>query len=191
MFKDNLNFIEAVEKSDGYSSYIGYNFYKYDTFIHNLKSRSIESPNDLRSYVTTLIQSRLFRPDLYLMVLDCDSQAECESAVDELNQRKIKHFLIESTPGRFWIICNFIAPIKEIIYVMEEIPGVDRNYIKVNKNRRTLVVRAYPKVQTPTFGDMSKLDGSPRFVQWVKDFKEYWETEEMDFVVKQTFPAKL
>ena len=202
-FKTDLDFAFDVTKSDGYSSRSILASKKYDEFIYRMKRESLEDESSLYAHhhITTRVKKRFLRKDLYLMVLDCDSREDASLAEAELNRQRIKGFFVESTPDHFWIICDFVATVPEIIEKMAIIPGVDREFVKHIRGKGKINLRAYPKRDgvVPIFrgydidrvnwvldSALSAIEDSFLYTNWLLDFYKYWnDNEDMRIIVRQ------
>jgi len=197
----DLDFRQMVVQHDGYStSTIMANtisasrrdhasFQKY--IFHKLIYDSIHKPKELNLYISARVKRRFFsKHDLYLLVADCDSITACQNTSAKLTKLNILHYVIESSPGHYWIIGDYINTKANIQFLLEEIPGVDTEYVRVIPHG--IVLRAFPKAGfKPTFINLDKLTGSKTFVNWIKSFKEYWDTDMMNQVQENLFMNNL
>jgi hypothetical protein len=160
---------------------------KYKKFIKTLTKAINETgecflkkPYSKYAFITGRVKKGgcFLLPDKYLMLLDVDGEKEKEQVMERLNIQNIEHFVIQSSPGKYWIVGNKLASVKNHVKEMMTIPEVDQNYVKCSNNQDALLFRAFPKPGfTPKFGDMSKLDRDTLYGKWIFRFKEYWESK--------------
>lgn len=185
----NLQYLISKEKSDGYSSRRYLSTESYGDFMHQMVRSSVHNPENIGGYVWAAVRRPkllMFPKPLYLMVLDCDSHQGMTDATDELYRRGIAKYVVESSPGHFWVICDYIADHKRTIREMETIPGVDGKYINCCRQNNTIVLRAYPKIcGVPVFPDPlpipKKVD---HFSSWIRSFRSHWLSPDMTRVVE-------
>lgn len=167
----------------------------YEPYIKRLSEMINEAPESFvgkpygkYAYVTTKVKRSLLGSDKYLIVLDCDSIEDKDRSIDYLKYKKIRHFIIESSPGKFWIIGDKLASAKNHAAELIKLDSLDKNYVICSGKRDTFVLRAFPKPGfTPKFDDTSMFRGKGYFEKWILEFKEYWETEEMKSIANTLF----
>lgn len=189
-FTDRLAFVEQVEKSDGYSTVSKQVKVSYKKLFNKFDYDKSQNTEEGSLFVTTRVKKGLLSSNLHIMSLDCDSESNKNKAQSYLNNYSIDHYLIESTRGHYWIICNFVDSIHQVIEQMKLIPGVDTEYVKIAEKRKILNLRAYPRGGTiPRFTQaIPEGEGlNDLYVQWIKDFAHYWMSDEM----KETYYSYL
>jgi len=193
-YKEDLEFAFDETKSKGYDTVQVLVSKSYPEFIYGLKKYVIE--NNIRYYphyhITTLI-SKHITGDKYLLALDCDSFVGCEDAKRELDRQNICYVVIESSPDRYWVICDIIGTITENIRAAEVIPGVDQKYLSCCKSKKKINLRAYPKGGfIPKFQqDIDKIsDRHGVFKKWLFDFRDYWGSNDIKLISEQLSPDK-
>lgn len=83
----------------------------------------------------------------------------------------------------FWIIADYIAPMKHLINFMRTIPGVDEKFVACCDYKQTIHLRAHPKgVSLPVFPTSHTLT-SKRATEWYEAFKAHFESAKMKAVV--------
>ena len=100
-------------------------------------------------FISTVIEDSLFPwKRKHLLVLDCDSEDGMVAACHWLRtEENIKYELIESTPGKFWVVTDFIGTWKHVWRVFDQIPGVCEEFRnKYAKKYKRICVRAFPKL---------------------------------------------
>jgi len=197
-YYNNLDFMIGIENNAPYSfdrNIAKCKYNKYKKYITNTLKKTpnilVKKPYTFYPAITSLIDKRFLGEDMYLMVLDCDTKENKNKAVDYLKKNKTEHFIIQSSPESYWIICNVIDSIPNIITLMRKIPGVDERYINCSERDGVMVLRGFPKPGlVPQFGDTSKLTEDTMFNHWILNFKAYWESQFIkDFADKQFIEA--
>jgi len=152
-----------------------------------------ERPFKRYAYITSRVKRGPVRDlDEYLMILDCDSFDEMMEATSCLDKGEIKYFCVNSSPARYWVICDKIGTVSDLTSIMYAIPGVDYNYTYCASLQGVLLYRGFPKPGfIPKIGDISKLKGSPLFKRWISRFKEYWESKEVEELAQILFVEAL
>lgn len=122
----------------------------YNEFIGGMllnittKNLTIDGKPMFNHYISSRIEESVFSShETYLMTVDCDGDTRPAEKV--LLENGIKHSIVQSSPGRHWIFCDFIAPMSSIIPLMKRLPGADEKYIKYAEMQGKLVLRAFPK----------------------------------------------
>ncbi len=185
----NLTYLVTKFKSSAYSTTKYLAIESHKDFMHQMVKSSIHDPSNLSGYVWSVVRKPkiLWIPKpLYLMTLDCDSFQGMTDATDELYRRGIAKYVIESSPGRFWVICDYIADHKRAIKEMETIPGVDGKYIDCCRSNNTIVLRAYPRAcGIPIFPQpLPAPNRDGYFSSWIRSFRSHWMSPEMTRVVE-------
>jgi len=168
----------------------------YKKYIHRLKKQIIrnpktfiEKPFEKYAYITSRVKRAPMKMwDKYLMILDTDGIEEKDKAVAWLNKKEIRHFLIQSSPNKFWIICDKIDTVDNLTHMMDEIPGVDTRFTDCSREQGALVYRGFPKPGfIPQFDDISKFTGMGLFEKWILKFKNYWESDDVEEISNNLF----
>ena len=108
-----------LAKAEKYRDDYGYDrerIYKInvDEVIENIWRGVIKGSID-RYCFTTLIENNLFTKK-HILAYDCDSKLDLDKSFLCLESLGLKCIVIESSPGRYWVITNFIGSFKEVIY---------------------------------------------------------------------------
>ena len=168
----------------------------YKKYIHELKKQVIRNPEDFvnrpfkrYSYITGRVKKGILSSfDKYLLLLDSDGSNDRILATDWLNKRGIRHFSIQSSPNKYWIICDKIDTVDKHTYLMDEIPGIDTRYTDCSRKQGVLLYRGFPKPGfIPQFEDVSKFTGMGLYEKWILRFKEYWESEDIQKIANNLF----
>jgi len=160
----------------------------YKKYIHKLKRLIIQEPTIFKekpykkfAYITSRVYKGAVRAlDKYVMILDCDGKTDYTNAINWLNNKHIKFVSVQSSPGKYWVVCDIIDRLDKIINIMEKIPGVDTKYTECSKIQNVLLLRAFPKAGVlPKFDSVENLKGTSEYKRWVLGFKRYWESNDM------------
>lgn len=187
---DKLNLSRHELRNWDYKEWTAYIFEPFEELMHSLKYQALHDPQNLNAYVLPRIKKSWFkRSSKYFLTLDCDSRQNGARAAKELDRRNIKYIVIESSPEHFWIICDYVDTLWNIIRIMEEIPGCDLEYIKFCASGKYIPLRAFLKSpHFPVFHGTDKLDQySKPFREWIKQFEAYWQTEDMKWLQVEQF----
>lgn len=178
-----MNCFTEEKVHDGY----GYNYRRKriteDKLVQLCLSKSTKGPFDnTRCYVSTTIKRLI--PSLYplrltgqtrnivIMALDCDSQEASIAAARCLRREGIHWASVQSSPGKFWFITDFVAPFREVHAKMKTIVGVDVDYVAQCGRYKTCHLRAHPDIdRVPDVANMD-LGGieDSRVRAWLNDF---------------------
>lgn len=114
----------------------------------------------------------------HILVLDCDSQDSLFAAARWLKREKVNWAGIESSPDRFWIVTDKMGPFKEMFHILQQIPGVDQEYVKYTWQWKKFLLRAIPKEGfiIPKFGPSDTLE-NPTIIAWIKRFEALHHNE--------------
>jgi len=133
--------------------------------------------------VTSQVRRRWFRANEHVMVLDCDSSEAMLGTCHYLATHNINYALIQSSPSRYWVVCDRVAPFSEVIRMTYRIPGVDQNYLQMASATRFFSIRAVPwkpltitnkrDVSLPIFSKPDSLQ-NPLVRSWYCDFEQLW-----------------
>jgi len=160
---------------------------KYKTFIKKLTRQISKYPSDFSTkpfkryaYITSRVHKGAVRElDEYLMILDTDSKADMLNAIKYIDKLGIKHCTIRSSPTKFWIVCDKIGTMSDLLPIMFEITGVDMDYVSCAARQSCLLFRAFPKQGfIPQVGKINK-KCSLHFRKWMVQFKKHWESKEV------------
>jgi len=183
-FKDRLDFVEETQKSNGYDTLSVNTKIKHkDIFPNKFNYDQITNIDEVSIYVTTRVKKSLMSSsNLYILSLDCDSEIDKNKATGYLEDYSISHYVIESSPSHYWIICNFVDSIHQVVEQMKLIPGVDKSYVDIADKRKVLNLRAFPKngvIPKFTQNIPESTKSNNLYVQWLRDFAHYWISDEM------------
>lgn len=116
----------------------------------------------------------------HILVMDCDSVSTMAAACHWLKtEEHIIYETIQSTPGRFWIVTNFIGTWKEVWGILRYIPGVCGDYKVFAREYKRLCIRAFPKLISgkPTAPIIpEKLNLNEVVSGWVNEVRDYYES---------------
>ncbi len=188
MFAANLRFYQETTIKGEYNS-------SDTTKRHNVPYESINAI--LPDVETAVIGKNLAVPTIYvevsikrswlqtanhIMTLDCDGPQQLAAALSWLKEDDIGSFVIESSPSRYWVICDLVADFKNLIARAKRIPGVDPMYVKLSDDRGHFCLRAMPRSEfLPKFPDEHTLT-DPIVLEWVQSFQDWW---------MQLFPTRI
>ena len=105
----------------------------YYKFIKKLKNQINKKPEDYTkkpynkyAYITGRVKEYPINHylDKYLLLLDVDSIEAKDKVIAWLDNHNIRHFLINSSPGHFWIIGDKIDTVYNHTSLMSTIEGV-------------------------------------------------------------------
>jgi hypothetical protein len=83
----------------------------------------------------------------------------------------------------FWVLADYIAPMKHLINFMRTVPGVDEKFVACCDYKQTIHLRAHPKgVSLPVFPTSHTLT-SKRAIEWYEAFKNHFESPKMKAVL--------
>jgi len=121
--------------------------------------------------------TRFFEKRQHILVLDCDGQNEMIATASALRADGIKWIGVESSPGRYWFICEKVGLFRDLYSKMQAMPGNDTRYTDLVKNRKMFLLRAIRhKNSCPSFTIENEVK-DPRVLQWYKEFKAIHEDE--------------
>jgi hypothetical protein len=131
-------------------------------------------------FVSSKIESNWWA-DKHLLVLDCDGVGEMAAACHWLKtEENIRYETIESTPGRFWVVTEYINTWKYVWRLLKQIPGVCNGFRYGSvKDHKQISIRAFPKLvnskpHSPIFPD--KISLNPVIVEWIEGLRAYFES---------------
>jgi hypothetical protein len=85
----------------------------------------------------------------WFQVIDADSVSSAMKANEYLILHDYPHVMLESSPGRFWLIADenttYDMNPERAIWLSSMVPGQDENFIKCCRENKRLVLRAFPK----------------------------------------------
>ena len=86
----------------------------------------------------------------------------------------LKYDVMESSPGKFWVIVDYTGSFNKCIRFMQTIPCVDRDFIRKCEYDRKIVLRAFPKNgfiprKVNQYEECHGYSGD-----WFYDFKTWW-----------------
>lgn len=177
----SLKYYISLTKS-GYTDNTVLKRFKKEKFSQQLKSdfnRTMNAPqeykeNQLRGYISTQVPGFLFWKK-WIVGLDCDSQEDRVKAVEEIRSFDLKYEIIESSPGKFWIIVDYTGSLKKCINFMKSIPGVDTQFINKCERDKRIILRAFPKNGfIPHFENPVPSLDHYSCTSWFYDFKKWW-----------------
>jgi len=117
------------------------------------------------------------------MALDCDSLADMQAATNQLMRQDISYLIMESSPGRYWVIADRVGTFKELFPLFSVIRGVDRNYVRCASSYKEFHLRAYPKrgyiPQLRGRWVSSQCQFMNKFRCWTQAWLRYWESDYM------------
>jgi len=142
----------------------------------------------MKQFVCTKIPGGFLKRCKHVLALDCDSYEDMRLATGYLFAHDVSHAVIESTPGKYWVIVHKVGKFRELHNFMSTIPGVDREYVRLANNRKMFNLRAYPRqgyipvlVGIWMSGDAARRGRlsfqSASYIayhHWLVDFQEYW-----------------
>jgi hypothetical protein len=123
-----------------------------------------------------------FRYD-YVMVLDCDGVDKMIGACHILDAYKIKYALVQSSPGKYWVVTDYVDHLAAVTDKMKQIPGVDELFIQ-HCGRFGISIRGVPTWgRVPVFADHSDLT-NPNSIQFYRDLEAHFNRPEMKIRLK-------
>lgn len=158
------------------------------------KSILNNSPQQLYVATTTRVNNNRFLNKKWAFFLDCDSDENLVLAIDYLIKvRKTKYNIVQSSPGRYWIIADIIGPFNTILSETSLVPGVDEKYVNYARSCGQFFVRAFPNnfstyksikdgktvfadAMIPIFPEKSELT-NPLVQKWYNNLKDYYEQD--------------
>lgn len=172
-------------ESENYFSYSTHSKYRRRSFQSLMTS--LRMHKTCAAFVSTAVYRRFFMQQ-YIMVLDCDSIEESICAIHCLKTiYHIDYCTIQSSPGKFWIVTDYIGSAKNIVNLMRQIPGVDEKFVDKCYDQGMVTLRAMPKSdiypEIPIFPDQIELS-SPHIRRWVNELKAYWENPILQETIK-------
>jgi len=190
--KNHLYFgVEEKYTGDGYGPYIRIRFGSPEKmvagYVEHLVRRAREMPY---IFISTMISRNwLWWTNKHILVLDCDGVGDMAAACHWLKTvENIRYEVIESTPGKFWVVTDHIANWKQTWHCLKQIPGVcdGFRYGSVQQHKQ-IGIRAFPKLvngkpHAPVFPD--KINLSPAAAGWLEDVKDYFDSDLFERVSK-------
>ncbi len=147
-------------------------------------------------FISTVVTDSMWSwKQRHLMVLDCDSTGHMAAACHWLKteEPQIEYEIIESTPGRFWVVTNHLGTWKQVWSVFNHIPGVCNEYRNdYAKKYKRLCIRAFPKLvngkpHTPVFPDQAwdnNFEHSTADRTWMLGAQLYFESRHFQKIGK-------
>lgn len=144
----------------------------------------------LKHTITSEILGNIFETK-HIMMLDCDSRADANSASLDLQREKINFCLVVSSyydtveSEHYWILADYIGSFMDVLGKLRSIRGVDPRYIQFCLREGVFNLRAYPKKYSmPLFDRCNWEDMSNEFRDWMIEFQDYWQSEDIKNVVR-------
>lgn len=137
----------------------------------------------------SLLASTEIKRKKHIIVLDCDSMDGMLAAQHwVITECGCNTEVVESSPGKYWIITDMVTDLKSAYSIARIIPGVDQSYISGVELKRNFYLRASPKISNgriivPKFANKEcNICNSAR--KWYLEFKAWFESDMMRKVVK-------
>lgn len=127
----------------------------------------------------------------HLYGADCDSIESASAAIEHLNDMGVSGVaVIESSPGRFWVIADILGSFEEVLSQVEETPGSDHEHVKQSRAMKRITFRALPKARgyPRLIEDRLRL---PQACRWLDLFMAHFDAPEMQGVMKQMQISRL
>lgn len=189
-----------------YNEKAGFKKLDYKKFLSTVKKSYLEFGQDgVKAAISARINNpdalgrtqlfNLFKKKRYIVYLDCDTQSDCTKSLNCLLALypTLRRVVIESSPGKYWIVLDKILNKRDFIEFVSVINGVDQKFVKFLRKTRHICIRAFPKngfqprVVDENFQVVSSTDDmlyiSGRFSNnqtrhWVQSFVNYWKYSE-------------
>lgn len=121
----------------------------------------------------------------HLVALDCDSEDSKNNVEHYLNKHNFSFQTWESSPGKYWIFPDlFVSNIKCFMYSnwkKWEDFGIDMKYCKLVVDENQFTIRAYPRQGfMPRMVNKRQENGSEKWKNWLQEFREYWNSSELE-----------
>lgn len=144
---------------------------KYSHYMQNL-----EAPYD-GCYIVASTEVMVLPTSVSILAFDCDSRENLELLLNAYNDRC---HIIESSPGRYWVITERIGPHWDIRRMMVRYRyfGIDEDHLAITWSRGVICFRMNPKnhLHIPKFPPLNNIkSGIVR--SWMEEFKGYWESD--------------
>ena len=194
-YTHDIRFLVQKRRSNGYSSTTVYKRIKWNKFEDRLVDDSIDTTDGILTlFMSTKISRGWFRSNWHVMALDCDAFADMQMAGRTLKEDDISHIVIESTPGKYWILANKVGKFQDVYRYARSVPGVDRQYLRFTRDNREFHLRAYPKrgyipvvrgqwvshrdrLNGSAYEDMFSYNGNrSKWRKWLRNWGNYWDS---------------
>lgn len=173
----------------------------YDTYMGDLISLVKDGKtSELRHHILSEVSGGVFGSKIgakHILMLDCDSRLDMENACTDLQRKDIKYCVIISSyydspeSEHYWILGDYIRPIKDVLEMAASIRGVDQRYIRFCGNRGMFNLRAYPrKNSVPVFMD-DWIGRSKEFKDWMDAYQLYWWGNDVKSLVRVMVEKKM
>lgn len=203
-----------------YTDYGSVNYFYKKVTLKNMIADTrtqINEGQSPRGIMETRCRHRIIRRDLYLPLLDCDSYSALESALSDLRSFNLDYAIIESSPGRYWVLVDKEDNLNGTINFMSTISGTDSLYVKMCRDRKYIGCRSHPKngvnprithVKYKKCKDNQGLacaisffintiywemsDGAydyRPFLGWLREFNSFWHNPIVEWVRIRTLPG--
>jgi hypothetical protein len=89
----------------------------------------------IQSGVSSIVAPKRFwaKPQ-HVLITDCDSEKAADVAGTYLSQiRGHRYCKIQSSPGKYWLVTDFVSDIKTVLAELKLIPGSDPNFHKMGE----------------------------------------------------------
>lgn len=145
------------------------------------------------AFIATILEKRwLSKNNIHIMVLDCDGENEMLAACHWLKtEAKISYDLIQSSPGRYWVVTNYIGMWREIWEALRYIPGVCNAYRnEYCRKYKRMCLRAFPKIYNgrptkPKFP--TEFNTGPCAQEFIVSLQKYFDSEHYEKLMKAVF----
>jgi hypothetical protein len=176
----------------------GSTFYLKYLPVEKMVSRYLAALVNSKKYIPYIFISTVVKDSFWswkqrhLMVLDCDSAGDMAAACHWLKteEPQIEYEIIESTPGRFWVVTNHLGTWKQVWNVFNHIPGVCNAFRNdYAKKYERICIRAFPKLvrgkpHTPVFPEEIKFPPMSAARTWMLGAQLYFESRHFQKISK-------
>ncbi len=122
----------------------------------------------------------LRRLDWHIMVLGVDSMDKLIAAAHFLHSQKIAYIDIQSSPGHYWVVTDYVSSFRSALNLARKVPGVDDQYLNLCEKHDRFILRGIRKPGAiPEFKDYKDFPNS-HVRQWLSEFEELFEHQEMN-----------
>ena len=156
-----------------------------EEFFHTLHKAAAEGNEKLYGAISSKVENG------YVMTLDCDGTDEMLAVCHILKSYYgLAYAVVVSSPGHYWVIVDKVDTTRNLLKMMEIMPGIDTRYVDCIRNKGNSVLRGMPKDSMPIFPDSVEFKNE-QVKQWYHEFKDAWQSEEMKHILrlKQLFKA--
>lgn len=125
-----------------------------------------------------------------VLVLDCDNQENLLAATHWIKtELGLGYAPINSSPGRFWVVTDYVGPVRKAVEMLLQIPGVDEKFTTFVSLTHRFWLRCHPRIigdtiVNPVFPDTNDLT-NPLAIAWYDSFRSLYMSNDYRKILKK------